>query len=152
MKERARPELRDYDDSVGPSGTSTARKSANLSSARLIQRRRFVINFESFRFSLSGAGLRSRVAHRPSPLRANPRTFHPRALFNADVLLSILSLFVFLCPAPVYARELRIALLPCAVSKKSERRTSDAMCRFPSPSVVFRTSLLSSVPSLYACL
>jgi len=45
MKERARPELRDYDDSVGPSGTSTARKSANLSSARLIQRRRFVINF-----------------------------------------------------------------------------------------------------------
>ena len=107
MKERARPELRDYDDSVGPSGTSTARKSANLSSARLIQRRRFVIN---------------------------------------------LSLFVFLCSAPVYARELRIALLPCAVSKKSERRTSDAMCRFPSPSVVFRTSLLSSVPSLYACL
>ena len=108
MKERARPELRDYDDSVGPSGTSTARKSANLSSARLIQRRRFVINFESFRFSK--------------------------------------------CSAPVYARELRIALLPCAVSKKSERRTSDAMCRFPSPSVVFRTSLLSSVPSLYACL
>ena len=107
MKERARPELRDYDDSVGPSGTSTARKSASLSSARLIQRRRFVIN---------------------------------------------LSLFVFLCSAPVYARELRIALLPCAVSKKSERRTSDAMCRFPSPSVVFRTSLLSSVPSLYACL
>ena len=49
-------------------------------------------------------------------------------------------------------RVLRIALLPRAVSKKSERRTSDAMCRFPSPSVVFRTSWLSSVPSLYACL
>jgi hypothetical protein len=37
MKERARPELRDYDGSVGPSGTSTARKSAHLSSARVIR-------------------------------------------------------------------------------------------------------------------
>ena len=65
-----------------------------------------------------------------------------------------LTLFVVLRPRrdAVYAHALRIALLPCAVSKKSERRTSDAMCRFPSPSVVFRTSWLSSVPSLYACL